>query len=561
MSRRLIEKADALLSREKGTIRKDHGGRIRICLVYANTYPVGMSNLGFQGIYGLLNRRDDVVCERAFLPEEGDFEEHRRTRTPLFSLESKTPLGEFDIAAFSISFENDYPNVLKILDLAKVPFRSRERNPYHPLVVAGGVFAFFNPEPLAPVFDVIFIGEAEESLEEFLDVYKGVRERGDSPVYRKPAVKKSSLSIEGVYLPEYYSVAYNADGTIAGRTPLHGAPVSIRRRYLKDFSRSPLTTAVVTPDSEFSSMYLIEIMRGCPWSCRFCLVGHIYNPLRKKDPAAVSAEIGAAGELSRKVGLIGPSLSDYPRIQEILCMEGVSFSLTSLRASERSADLVHFLKGSRSVSIAPEAGTERMRRVIDKKVTEEDILSTSALLFEAGIETLRLYFMIGLPSETDEDISGIAALVKKIREISPKGGIVLSVSTFVPKPFTPFQWHPMAPLSEVKGKLKRIKKELQEVRGVKVLHDVPKYAHMQGLFARGDRRIFKVLEAMVTTDEWGEACSAAGVDRDFYLFRERSAGENLPWDFIDTGSGKDGLWREYREALAESLLSPPKPLP
>lgn len=551
MNRRLIEKADALLSREKGTIRKAHGGRIRICLVYPNTYQVGMANLGFQGIYGLLNRRDDVVCERAFLPEEGDLAEHRRTRTPLFSLESKMPLGEFDIVAFSVSFENDYPNILKILDLAKIPFRSLERNPYHPLVIGGGVFAFFNPEPLALVFDVVFVGEAEESLEEFLDVYKGERERGGRPEERKPAVKKGALSLEGVYIPEYYSVTYNADGTVAGRIARDGAPGRVRRRYLRDLSKSSLTTAVVTPDSEFSSMYLVEVMRGCPWSCRFCLVGHIYNPLRKKDPAAVSAEIDAAGELSRKVGLIGPSLSDYPRIQEILCMEGVSFSLTSLRASERSAALVQFLKGSRSVSIAPEAGTERMRRVINKKVTEEDILSTAALLFAAGIETLRLYFMTGLPSERDEDISGITGLVKKIRGLSAKGNITLSVSTFVPKPFTPFQWHPMAPLSEIKEKLKRIKRELKEVRGVRVLHDVPKYAHLQGLFARGDRRLLKVLEAMVTTDDWEDACSAEEVDRDFYLFRKRDSGENLPWDFIDTGTDKETLWNEYRKALTE----------
>lgn len=550
MNRRLVEKAEALLTREKGAIRKDHGGRIRICLVYPNTYPVGMSNLGFQGIYGLLNRRDDVVCERAFLPGDEDLEEYRRTKTPLFSLESKTPVGEFDIVAFSISFENDYPAVLKILELAKVPFRSRERNPYHPLVAAGGVFAFFNPEPLAPAFDIVFIGEAEESLEEFLEVYRGGREKGGRPEDWKQSVKKNALSLAGVYVPEYYSLSYHADGTIAGRSALHGAPGRIRRRYLKDFAKSPLTTAVVTPDSEFSSMYLVEIMRGCPWSCRFCLVGHIYTPLRKKDPAAVFAEIDAAGALARRVGLIGPSLSDYPHIHEVLCMEGVSFSLTSLRASEKSAALVRFLKGSRSVSIAPEAGTERMRRVINKKVTERDILSTSSLLFAAGTGTLRLYFMIGLPTETDEDVSGIADLVKKIRGLSAKGNITLSVSTFVPKPFTPFQWHPMAPLSAVKEKLKRIKRELKDVRGVKVLHDVPKYAHMQGLFARGDRRIFAVLEAMTAEDDWGEACSAAGVDRDFYLFRERDAGENLPWDFIETGSGKESLWREYRTALS-----------
>ncbi|MBF0559439.1 MAG: B12-binding domain-containing radical SAM protein, partial [Nitrospirae bacterium] len=278
MKRSLVEKADSLLSVEQGTVFKDPGGRISICLIYPNTYRVGMANLGFQGIYGLLNKRDDVVCERAFLPDEEDAASLQRTGTPLFSLESKRPVGAFDIAAFSIPFENDYPNILRVLELAKIPFRSSARDSFQPLLIAGGVCPSFNPEPVAPVFDVMFIGEAEESLVEFLEIYKAAMETGRV----KESVKKTAICIEGVYVPEFYTLKYNSDGTPAERIPLQGAPAIIKRRYLHELSSESATTSIVSAESEFSNMYLIEAMRGCPWSCRFCLVGHMYRPLRRK---------------------------------------------------------------------------------------------------------------------------------------------------------------------------------------------------------------------------------------------------------------------------------------
>lgn len=549
MNRKLIEKTDVLLSKEKGTIFKDPGGKVNICLVYPNAYHAGMSNLGFQGIYGLLNKRDDVVCERAFLPDERDIEEYIRTETPIFSYESKRPLNRFDIAAFSISFENDYPNILKILDIAKIPFGSSERNEYHPLLIAGGVCCFFNPEPIAPIFDVIFIGEAEESLNEFLTIYKakGKRQR------TKDEIKREIVNIEGIYVPEFYDIRYSDEGKIAERIAKYGAPEKIERRYMKDLSVSPITTTIITPEAEFSEIYLVEAMRGCPWKCRFCLVGHIYNPARKKDLDTITVEIERAKEITSKIGLIGPSLTDYAHIKDVLCIEGVDFSITSLRASAKSAEIVELLKGHKSVSIAPEAGTERMRRVVNKKITEDDILDTSKLILNAGIENLRLYFIIGLPAETDEDVSGIVEIVKKVRRISNRGNIILSISTFVPKPFTPFQWHPMEHLDSVKEKLKFIKKSLRDEKGVKVFHDVPKYAHMQGLFSMGGRRIFNVLKEMIKTDDYKSACSQAGVDMDFYIFRKKDFNEILPWDFIDTGISKEKLWNEYLEAMSVYL--------
>jgi radical SAM superfamily enzyme YgiQ (UPF0313 family) len=540
VNRKLVENADALLAKEKGTVFKDPGGKISFCLVYPNTYHVGMSNLGFQGLYGLLNRREDVVCERAFLPDDADIAEYRRTATPVFSLENKRPLTSFDIVAFSLSFENDYPNIFRILSLSKIPFRTDGRGDYHPLIIAGGVAVSFNPEPVALALDLVFIGEAEEAVGEFIELYK---QAGD-----KDGVRRKALQLEGVYVPSEYEIAYLEDGTILRRTAKEGAPGCIQKRTVKDLSLAPLNTSVITAETEFSGMYLVEIMRGCPWNCRFCLVGNFFGPLRKKGVPQVRGEIEEGKKVSEKIGIIGPSLSDYPNIGEILCIEGVQFSITSLRASGRSAELIGLLKGHKSVSIAPEAGTERLRSVINKQVTEQDIVTTAGLLFDCGIETLRLYFMIGLPTETEEDIEGIIDLVGKVRALSKKTGIVLSVSTFVPKPFTPFQWHPMERLDSAKKKIRQIKKSL-EPKGIKVFHDVPKYAHMQGLFSLGDRRIFPVIERMVETDDWRTACAEAGIDPDFYVFRKKLFDETLPWDFIDIGVPKEKIWEEYSKAI------------
>ena len=540
MNRKLVENADALLAKEKGTVFKDPGGKISFCLVYPNTYHVGMSNLGFQGLYGLLNRREDVVCERAFLPDDADIAEYRRTATPVFSLENKRPLTSFDIVAFSLSFENDYPNIFRILSLSKIPFRTDGRGDYHPLIIAGGVAVSFNPEPVALALDLVFIGEAEEAVGEFIELYK---QAGD-----KDGVRRKALQLEGVYVPSEYEIAYLKDGTILRRTAKEGAPGCIQKRTVKDLSLAPLNTSVITAETEFSGMYLVEIMRGCPWNCRFCLVGNFFGPLRKKGVPQVREEIEEGKKVSEKIGIIGPSLSDYPNIGEILCIEGVQFSITSLRASGRSAELIGLLKGHKSVSIAPEVGTERLRSVINKQVTEQDIVTTAGLLFDCGIETLRLYFMIGLPTETEEDIEGIIDLVGKVRALSKKTGIVLSVSTFVPKPFTPFQWHPMERLDSAKKKIRQIKKSL-EPKGIKVFHDVPKYAHMQGLFSLGDRRIFLVIERMVETDDWRTACAEAGIDPDFYVFRKKLFDETLPWDFIDIGVPKEKIWEEYSKAI------------
>jgi len=541
VSKKLRERVDELLSRERGTVFKDPGGKITVALVFPNTYHVGMSNLGFQGIYGLLNSMDDVVCERAFLPDEQDIGEYLRTGTELFSMESKRALCRFDIVAFSVSFENDYPNILRILDLGNIPAASALRKRRHPLVVMGGACAFFNPEPVADIFDICFIGEADELLGEFLARYRAAQGKED--------VLVSAQSLEGVYIPSRYRIEYGQDGRIRKRIATAGAPDTIRRRYVADLSRVSAKMSIVTPDTEFSDMYLVEAMRGCPWRCRFCVASRIYHPPRMRHLDEVVREIGGALAATDRVGLIGPSLTDYPYVHDILRIPGVNFSVTSLRAGEKACELSPLMAGHRSVSIAPEAGTDRLRKVINKKMSEEDILRTAQALFGHGVENLRLYFMVGLPAETREDVAGIVDLTEKIRASSAKGILTLSVSTFVPKPFTPFQWHPMEKIAEVKERLTMIKKALAHRRGIRVFHDVPKYAYLQGLLSRGDRRVLPLLSKMRPGEDWRKAAAAAGVDIDFYIFRERDTDEILPWDFIDMGVAREQLWREYREAV------------
>jgi len=540
MNRQLIAYADRLLAAERGTVRKTPGGRISVCLVYPNRYSVGMASLGFQGIYALLNSRDDVVCERAFLPDEKQLSEYRRTRTPVFSLESKRPLAEFDIIAFSLSFENDYPNLFRILDLSRIPFWAAERTTRHPLLIAGGVCATINPEPFAEVFDLVFAGDAETSLPAFIDSYGSTH---------RSAVVADAVRIPGIYVPAHARITYHADGTIASRAVQEGTSDMVVRQRCGDIGTSPVTTAIVSSEIEFADMYLVEAMRGCPWSCRFCMVGNVYRPVRPKPLDSIRAEIGRALSLTPRIGLVGPSLTDYRHVEDVLALPGVTFSLTSLRANERSARLIELLKGARSVSIAPEAGTERMRRVINKKVTEQDIVETAALLFQNGIDQLRLYFMIGLPGERDEDIAGIVQLIARIRALSPRGMITAGISTFVPKPFTPFQWAAMEGQGSIREKLRCIKKDTRMLPGVRIMHDVLKQSYLQGLLSRGDRRLGRLLAEMVLSDDYTAAAERTGVSIPWYVHRERGEQELLPWDFIDAGVAKEHLRDEWQESL------------
>lgn len=537
--RKIFDRIDALLEKEKGTIFKEHGGRVKICLIYPNYYQVGISNLGFQSVYRLFNERKDVVCERAFLPEkEEDF-----VNNPLVSFESKKPLYDFDVLAFSLCFENDYPNILKILKLSKIPYNVSERDFNYPLLVAGGVLCFSNPEPVANIFDVVFIGEAEEIVDKFIETYKSVKE-GSYEEEFKINLKKQLINLEGVYIPEAYEEVYFQEKLTGRRILWNNAPEKIKKVYCKEFSEKFNFSQIITDEAVFSNMFLLESMRGCPFSCRFCLVGHIYRPVRKASFEKLKETIERLKP--SKIGIIAPSLTAYSDLKELLKIDGVELSFTSLRADKLTFNILKDISSQRTITLAPEAGSERLRKIIKKEITEDNLLLIVEELKKINIETLKLYFMIGLPFEKDEDVDDIVKLIKKIRVIFPRR-ITASVSVFVPKPFTPFQWHRMEDYERVKEKLKKLKRDTLAIKGFKLVHEVPKYSYMEGYFARGSRQAISVIEKISEGENFGKILDEVK----YRLYETKSFEDYLPWDFIEhEGLTKESLWKEYEKAKA-----------
>ncbi len=546
------------LAAERGTVRKEWTGKIRIALAYPNHYHVGMSNLGFHAIYHLLNNYEDIVCERVFLPENNG-----ATHGGLRSMESQRPLGDFDIVAFSISFENDYPNLLTLLTEAGIPRWSSERDTPHPLIIAGGVTASLNPEPIAPFVDCFFVGEAEPILDIFLDVY---RRHPD----KQELLEALAERVPGIYVPVLYDVAYNADGTIAEFRPKRGIPAKVQRVAVEDLSSWDTCSTILTPHTTFHDTYLIETGRGCPHGCRFCAAGFVYRPprFRPKDSLRICLEKGA--KHSNRIGLMATAVSDVPYIEE-LCQkaldQGVQLSFSSLRADRLTPEFVDILKqsGLKTATIAPDAGSERMRRVINKGITDQDVLRAADLLVGAGIPNLKLYFMIGLPTETMSDVEAIVALCKQVkhrflkasRKTKRIGQINVSLNSFIPKPFTPFQWVRLEDVKALKAKIKHVKEGLKRIANVRVYADVPRWAYIQALLSRGDRRTAQLLsDAHENNGNWAKTLKASIINPDFYVYRERPLDEILPWDLIDHGINKAFLVEEYEKALREET-SPP----
>src|SRR5688572_26313296 len=465
MSRRIKDKALSLLAAEQGTVRKDWGGRVSIALVYPNTYPVGMSNLGFQTIYRHLNALPDVVCERVFFPEPADLDEMRRTSTPPLSLESQRPLTDFQLIGFSVTYEGDYVNVLRLLDMAGIPLRSAERRAHDPLILMGGVCAFSNPEPVAPFMDFIVVGEGEELVGELMQAYRdGYRER--------ETFLDGLVGLEGIYIPDRHEVSYADDGTPADVKPLRGAPAVVVKRRLKQVDQFRTIAAVKTPNAEYGHMALVEVGKGCGRGCRFCLEGQVYRPVRHRSVAALRETVEQlAAEGEKRIGLVGACVSDYPWIGDLLKIvedNGLEVSISSLRADSLTEDLVASLArgGHRTLTMAPEAGTERLRGVVRKTITDAELLAACDLIRRHGIPNLKCYFMIGLPTETAEDIDAIVDLaerfLRRLQVLGPEGQrfgkLTLSISSFVPKPWTPFQWAPFDEPRGLESKLDRIKR-------------------------------------------------------------------------------------------------------
>jgi radical SAM superfamily enzyme YgiQ (UPF0313 family) len=558
MSWSLKKKAQTLLDAEQGTVHKDWGGKIAVALVYPNAYAVGMSNLGFQTIYRHLNARPDVVCERVFLPDPADLAEMQRTESAPFSLESQRSLTDFHMVGFSVTYEGDYINVLRLLGLAGIPLRATDRRPHDPLVLMGGVCAFSNPEPVAPFMDFVVVGEGEELVGELIDAY---RER-----YRDRASFLDLLvSLPGVYVPERYDVRYAADGTLADVTAAPGAPAIVVKRRLRDVDAFRTIAAVKTPNAEYGHMALLEVGKGCGRGCRFCLEGQVYRPVRHRSVEALRETIKQlADEGERRIGLVGACVSDYPWIGDLLKIvedNGMELSISSLRADSLTEDLAASLArgGHRTLTIAPEAGTERLRQAIRKAITDEQILAACDLVRAHGIPNLKTYFMIGQPTETDEDVVAIVDLARRmldrLRALDPRGRpfgrLTLSISSFVPKPWTPFQWAPFAGASALADKLETIKRGARPLGTVRVLHENPREAALQALLARGDRRVADFLESAARLGgDWRRAWREWDGDLDHDTTRPRALDERLPWDHFEVGVKKIGLIREWERAGA-----------
>ena len=554
----LRKKLQQRLAAEQGYYIFPAGTRTRCALVYPNSYYVGMSNLGLHVIYDLLNRRGDVACERAFQPDRQEQARYEATGTPVMTVETQTPLYEFPLLAFVLSFEMDYFNLLAMLSQSKIKWRAAERGERDPLVIAGGPCATFNPEPLAAVVDAFIIGEGEVVMPALMDTYQqALRDGAD-----KETLLHRLAQVPGVYVPSLYQVSYHEDGTVAEVLPTaDDVPAVVHRQYVKDLDQWPAHTVVVTDDTEFN-FYLIETARGCGRHCRFCMAGYCFRVPRNRSLSVVEQEVREAKKYGKKVGLMGAAISDYPEVDELcrfILGEGLTMSVASFRADSVTSELVDSLaqSGLRTLTLAPEAGTSRMRSVINKGIEEEHLFHSIDLGVAAGIRNFRLYIMVGLPYEREEDIDGIIDLANRVKDYmegkGSKGTLTLSVNPFIPKPFTPFQWLPMGERKLVTKQLKRLEQSLRKRKHMIVNIESPKEAYIQGVIARGDRRVG---EALLRAHEMGgskafkRAMKELKLDPAFYLYRERPLSEVFPWDHLDMGFMKTYIRDELQKAAA-----------
>ena len=561
------ERALATLAKETGYIRKPSGSRLRVALAFPNTYWVGMSNLGFQTVYRLLNARDDIACERVFLPPKQELAELLASKTPLVSLESQTPVAAFDVVAFSVSFEWDYVNVLTLLRLAGIPRYAAERNAHHPLVLVGGAVTFVNPEPLAPFADVIAAGEGEV-LVPALD--RAFREAVDRPDLLRLLARE-----RGFYVPSFYTPQYAADGSLSGFAVAagSGATFPVLKAAVKTTDAlDPPATSIFTPETEFGSRFLVEVVRGCANLCRFCWAGYNYLPVRPFPADRILDLAAAAKPYANRVGLVSIALCDHPEIDRILARlleMGYAISPASLRLDDLTEPIVRVLRqsGERGLTIAPETGSDRLRRVVNKTVTNDEILDRAELIFANGFENLKLYYMIGLPTETDDDLVAIRDLTLQIRERmlthartkGQIGRIVGSVNPLIPKPGTAYQWLPMEDPTVTERKIKRLRSLMAGIDNVYFNIKSERHSYYQALLSLGDRRVAPAIEAAERNGQnWRTAVAETGVDADFFIFRDRSRDQVLPWDIIDGGMKKSFFQAEYAKAMREEWTLPPK---
>ena len=554
----------------------------RVALCFPDTYEIGMSNLGVRILYGLMNEQEGVWCERVFAPW-GDMEaEMRREGLSLYGLESGDPISGFDVIGFSLGYELAYTNVLNMLDLAGLPLRTADRGEESPLIIAGGTCAY-NSEPMAPFIDILCLGEGEDVLLELLELYRRARNEG----WRRRELLVAAARIPGLYVPSLYEVTYGEDGVVTAVTPTEGAPSVVTKRIVQDFEHSYFPTKTIVPSTEIvHDRVMLEVFRGCIRGCRFCQAGYAYRPVRPRSPQRLLEQGIAACRDSgyQEMTLSSLSTSDY-RPLEGLCdglldwcePHKVSLSLPSLRADNFSMGLMERLQHVRKsgLTFAPEAGTQRLRDAINKNVTEEDLLTSCRTAFSGGWSSVKLYFMLGLPTETDEDVLGIAELARKVlqvwRDVTPnrRRGCRITVSTacFVPKPHTAFQWEPQVEREEYLRRVKLLRDNMREKSITYHWHD-PETSFLEAVFSRGDRRLADAIEAAwrdgakfdswseyFSLERWLKALAACGLDPAFYANRTRSRDEVLPWSCVSTGVRTEFLWRE-RELAYQAKITP-----
>lgn len=552
----------------------------RVALCFPDTYEIGMSNLGLRILYGALNQMKGVWCERAFAPWDDMEREMRAAGLPLYGLESGDGLGSFDVIGFSLGYEMAYTNVLNMLDLAGLPVRAAERGELTPLVIAGGTCAY-NPEPLADFIDVFSIGEGEDALPELVSLYREARRAGKG----KREFLREAARLPGFYVPSLYRVEYNADGTVASVTPEEGAPERVVKRIVQNMDKSYFPVKTIVPSTEIvHDRVMLEVFRGCIRGCRFCQAGYVYRPVRPRPPELLKEQgIEACADSGyQEITLSSLSTSDY-RPLETLCdglldwcePRNVSLSLPSLRADNFSMELMHRLQRVRKsgLTFAPEAGTQRLRDAINKNVTEEDLLRSCRTAFSGGWSTVKLYFMMGLPTETDEDILGIAELAQKVlwtwrqSAVNKNRGVKITVSTalFVPKPHTAFQWEAQDTREEFQRKIALLRDAMRARAITYNWHD-PETSYLEAVLARGDRRLgavierawrdgarFDAWEEFFSPARWEAAFAACGLDPAFYANRVRDRSEILPWSVISCGVGEGFLWRERERAYRAEI--------
>lgn len=558
----LIDRLQALYKDEDSRVTVNpHAGQ-KVAIVYPNTYFVGMSNLGLHIIYEEINLRNDSVCERIFLPEKKELEAYDKTKTPLMSVETQRPMHQFDVVAFDVTFEMDYFHIPLMLRHGRVPIMGKDRTEFDPIVIAGGPCATFNPEPFADFIDAFIIGEGEGIVSRVLDIIRDGKMEG----LDRHAILRQLANISGVYVPSLYVPIYSDDGEFKGYDIAEGAPTTIKRHF--EMLTSGGETVVATNYTEFGAMYIIEVARGCGRHCRFCMAGYCFRVPRVRPLEILKEGVDRAEKLGKKVGLMGAAISDYPEVDELVTYirsKDMRYSCASLRADSLTQAVVDGLadSGQKTITIAPETGSERLRRVINKGISEEHLQNAATLSAKSGIQHMRLYIMIGLPTETDEDIEAIVGLAERTQshmaEVGCKGRLTLSINPFIPKPFTPFQWMAMDNQKTVEKKLQYIKKALQKNRRIEVLVESPKEAYIQGVLARGDRRLGAVLAACAAdrgSKSFKAEMKAAGLDMDEMNYRERSFDEFLPWSHLDMGMDDGYLEMEWKRSVDEAYTPP-----